>query len=429
MPDNSRTPQARAAAVKVLMDCLEKGRPLHNLPAHGSMRDLSVADRSLAGEIIHGVLRNLLRCDYLIKNHADIGFSRLDPQILWILRISVYQLDFMSAPEYAVVDDAVRLARYFGKPAAAGFVNGVLRSFLRQRDPLPAGNSVASLSIRFSHPGWLVKRFIFRYGVKKARKIMARNNLTPESYIRINPSKTSVEDFCRNLEDEGIPFAVFPALPDCLKIGLRGFNRHRLYIEGHCFYMDYGSQMVAARVGAEPGMIIGDFCAAPGGKSFILSSRTGPGGSVIAGDISRNRLLQMKKRIKLYGIDNCSLICADVEASVPVARGLDAILLDVPCSGLGTIRSNPDIRWLFKEENLLNQKVRQSSILRNGFQALEKGRNLFYTSCSTEPEENEEVVRKLLLDEPAAELVGEPYYTLADQDEGEGFFIAVIRRA
>ncbi|MFH1964935.1 MAG: hypothetical protein ABIJ42_05275, partial [Acidobacteriota bacterium] len=153
------------------------------------------------------------------------------------------------------------------------------------------------------------------------------------------------------------------------------------------------------------------------------------GGSVIAGDISMNRLLQMKKRIKLYGIDNCSLICADVEASAPVARGLDAILLDVPCSGLGTIRSNPDIRWLFKEENLPTQKARQSAILRNGFQALGKGRNLFYTSCSTEPEENEEVIRELLLDESAAELMGEPYYTLADQDEGEGFFIAVIRRA
>ena len=142
MPDTSRIPQARAAAVKILMDCIEQGRPLHNLPAHESMRDLSIPDRSLIGEIIYGVLRNLLRCDHLIINHSNIPFSRFDPQILWILRISVYQLDFMSTPEYAVVDDAVRLARYFGKPAAAGFVNGVLRSFLRQRVPLPAGNSV-----------------------------------------------------------------------------------------------------------------------------------------------------------------------------------------------------------------------------------------------------------------------------------------------
>ena len=429
MPDNSRTPQARSAAVKVLIDCLEKGRPMHNLPSHGSMRDLSIVDRGLAGEIIYGVLRNLLRCDFLIKCHAKTAFSRLDHEILWILRISVYQLDFMSAPEYAVVDDAVRLARYFGKPAAAGFVNGVLRSFLRQREALPSGNSISSLSIRYSHPEWLVRRYLSRYGIKNAKKRMGRNNLPPESYLRINPAKISQADFCRNLEKEDIPYDLYPEIPNCLKIRRRGFNRHPLYSEGYCFYMDYGSQMVAAGIKAEPGMRIGDFCAAPGGKSFILSSCVGPGGMVLAADISRPRLFQMAERMELYEIGNCSLVCADLESSVPPARGLDVILLDVPCSGLGTIRSNPDIRWLFKEEDILKQRVRQSAILRNGFASLAKGRKLFYTSCSTEPEENDEVITGLLQDEPAAELVGEPFYTLAGQDEGEGFFMAVIRRS
>ncbi len=429
MPDNSRTPHARSAAVKVLMDCLEKGLPLHNLPSHGSMRALSIADRSLAAEIIYGVLRNLLRCDFLIKCHVNTAFSHLDPAILWILRISVYQLDFMSAPEYAIVDDAVRLARYFGKPAAAGFVNGVLRSFLRKRDSLPTGNSISSLSIRYSHPGWLVKRYLSRYGIKTTKKMMSRNNLPPESYLRINPAKISQDDFCRNLDKEDIPYDLYPEMPNCLKIRRRGFNRHPLYSEGYCFYMDYGSQMVAAGIKAEPGMRIGDFCAAPGGKSFILSSCVLPGGMVIAGDVSRPRLFQMTKRMKLYGIDNCSLVCADLELSSPPARDLDVILLDVPCSGLGTIRSNPDIRWLFKEEDLLKQQARQSAILKNGFASLAKGRKLFYSSCSTEPEENEEVIMGLLQDEPAAELLGEPFYTLVGQDEGEGFFMAVIRRS
>jgi len=187
--------------------------------------------------------------------------------------------------------------------------------------------------------------------------------------------------------------------------------------------------MIASAVEAEPGMKIGDFCAAPGGKSFILSDRTGPGGIVLAADISRPRLRQMKLRMFHYGIGNCSMVCADMESSAPPARGLDRILLDVPCSGLGTIRSNPDIRWLFKEENLLKHKARQLLILRNGFYALEKGKKLFYTSCSTEPEENEQVIEAFLQAEPAAELLGEPLYTLADQDEGEGFFMAALKRS
>jgi 16S rRNA (cytosine967-C5)-methyltransferase len=187
--------------------------------------------------------------------------------------------------------------------------------------------------------------------------------------------------------------------------------------------------MVAAGVEAEPGMRIGDFCAAPGGKSFILASRTGPKGFILAADVSMYRLLQMRKRISLYGITNCSLVCSDLEYSAPAAASLDSVLLDVPCSGLGTIRSNPDIRWLFREENLLRQQSRQAAILRNGYNALAKGRKLFYTSCSTEPEENEDVIRRFLRDETSAELVGEPFYTHADQDEGEGFFMAVIRKS
>jgi len=331
-------------------------------------------------------------------------------------------------PEYAVVDEAVELTRFLGKSSAAGFVNGVLRSFLRQRHPLPAGNSLSSLSIRYSHPRWLVRRYISRYGLKAARKLMARNNLPPDSCLRINTVRISTDDFLRRLEAEEIPYTLLPDLPACLKVGARGFNRHRLYTEGYSFYMNHGSQKVAAAVEVEPGMRIGDFCAAPGGKSFILASRTGPGGLVLALDVSRSRLLQMKQRMELYGVGNCLLGCADLEKAGPPARGLDAVLLDVPCSGIGTIRSNPDIRWIFREEDLPRQQARQAAILRNGFRCLDRKQKLFYTTCSTEPEENEEVIRGFLRDEPGAELAGEPFHTLSYQDHGEGFFVAAIRR-
>ena len=213
MPDNTRVSPARAAAVRILMDCLEGKRPIHNLPSHQWFRNLEGPDIGLASEIIYGVLRNLLRCEYLVQCHTDTDLARLDPEVVTILRASVYQLDFMAVPEYAVVDEAVELTRFLGKSSAAGFVNGVLRSFLRQRHPLPAGNSLSSLSIRYSHPRWLVRRYISRYGLKAARKLMARNNLPPDSCLRINTVRISTDDFLRRLEAEEIPYTLLPDLP------------------------------------------------------------------------------------------------------------------------------------------------------------------------------------------------------------------------
>lgn len=428
MAENTAISPSRLAAVRVLMDSLGRGQPLHNFPAHPCVVSLGIQDKTSASEIVYGVLRNLLRLDYLVKSHSNTKFERIDPEVLWILRISLYQLEFMSCPDYAVVNDAVAMAGHFRKSSASGFINGLLRAFLRKRIPLPAGNSAASLAVRYSHPEWLVKRYLARHGTKPARKLMSLNNMPPEPYLRINPGRISRDEFIRSLDLEGLEWQDYPQLPGCVKVFSRGFNRHRLYREGACFYMDFGSQLVASVVEAEPGMRVGDFCAAPGGKSFILASRIGREGVVFASDVSRSRLEQMKKRMRHYGIDNCHLTCADLEASPPPFKGIDSCLLDVPCSGLGTIRSNPEIRWLLVEADLLKHQARQSAILHNCFRMLERGQRLYYSTCSSEPEENQEVIEGLLRNEPSAELAGEPFNTLDDQLQGEGYFLAEIRR-
>jgi len=429
MTENANVSPSRIAAARVLMETLEKGLPLSNLPGHPAFSSLGYQDRAFASEIVYGVLRNLLRCDYLIRGHSNTRFDRIDREVLWILRISLYQLEFMSSPDYAVVSDAVAMASCFRKSSAAGFINGLLRTFLRERVPLPAGNSVAGLAVRYSHPEWLVARYLARFGAKRARKMMAVNNKPPESYLRINPGRIGEDEFTDLLDREGIRWQDFPELPGCLKIFSRGFNRHHLYREGNCFYMDFGSQLIAFHVEAEPGMRVGDLCAAPGGKSFILADRTGPKGIVAASDISCSRLRQMQQRMIHYGIANCHLACADLEASLPPFSGLDSVLLDVPCSGLGTLSSNPEIRWLLREEDLLEHQARQAAILGNCFKSLRKGQKIYYSTCSSEPEENEEVVEALLRDEPSAELIGEPFNTIEDQLEGEGFFLAAIRKS
>lgn len=257
---------------------------------------------------------------------------------------------------------------------------------------------------------------------------MSTNNKPPDSYLRININKISREEFKKALDDEGISYQEFPEIPGGLKISHRGFNRHRLYQQGCCHYMDYGSQLIAEKLAAEPGMNIGDLCAAPGGKSFILASRVGDSGLVVSSDVNRTRIVEMKKRMELYRIENCSLFCCDLEAGPPPVRNLDLIFVDAPCSGLGTIRSNPDIRWLVTGQDLVRHHDRQTKMIRNCYRSLEKGRVLYYSTCSTEPEENQQVIERLLGEELTSELVNEPFDTWSGQWQGEGFYMAGIRK-
>jgi 16S rRNA (cytosine967-C5)-methyltransferase len=193
--------------------------------------------------------------------------------------------------------------------------------------------------------------------------------------------------------------------------------------------MDPSSQEVVSREDLSGHRLLGDFCAAAGGKSFLLATHMDPAAHLVSLDIAPERLRAMLHRSRLYGIEGIHLIQADLTNAPPLRGGFDFILLDVPCSGLGTIRSNPDIRWSVDEGQLVQYRARQTLLLENGFDLVSKDGTLVYSTCSTEPEENEQVVGALLKNEPRAQLVGDYHRTFPRlTGPGDAFFVARIRR-
>jgi len=418
----------RAHAVRILRDRTEKGTSLEGLFQSEAFTGLTARDQRLTRELVQGVFRNLSLIDYFISRRSQRPLSKVDQIILWILRVSVYQIEFTRIPDYASVHEAGSLCRRFKKSSAQSFVNGVLRGLLRKRPSLPDDSSSAALATRYSHPEWLVQRYLSRYGVEPTERILKRNNETPESILWVNPFRTNLADFLKQLAQEGIPYDVLGDLPNAVRVAAKGFTEHRLYQEGHCFFMDFSSQKVAQLCDLANKRLIGDLCAAPGGKTFVMADRAELGARILCSDIDFFRLKQTRKRAEHYGVPGLFFVQMDLTQPAACACRFHTLLLDVPCSGTGTLRSNPDARWRMEESDLKGFHDRQITLLRNAFSVLLPGSELIYSTCSTEPEENEDVVEEFLLSEKRSQLVENYFRTFPPQGQGDGFFAARVRR-
>ncbi|MBI4446941.1 MAG: hypothetical protein HY645_13680 [Acidobacteria bacterium] len=398
-----KQPSPRVLAVRLLQEVLSR-KHLGEISEDADFEQLEPRDRRLVLQLVYGVLSNRELLRFYLKSLAQEPSRKVDSVVSLVVWLALYQIEFLRVPERAAVHEAVQLCEDFDKPFAKGFVNAVLRQFIRQKPPLPAGDSAEELSIRFSHPVWLVRRYISRYGRSQALALMERNNRPPEPSLWVNPFQISLLDFCAQLEKEQISYELYPALPDCVLVSSPAFTQHRLYRKGFCFFMDVSSQKIAYLPDLEGKKLLADFCAAPGGKSFIIAARKVAGSTLVCCEVSARRLWSMKARSQQAAVPGLSFVQADLQQSAPFRCSFEFALLDVPCSGLGTLRSNPDIRWKIQEEDLQNLKTKQLRLLRNGFDAVGKGGELIYSTCSTEPEENEQVVEQFLSEDPRAEL-------------------------
>ena len=399
--------------------------------------NLSQQDAALATEIVNGVLQNMLLINYYIKCFSSLKFNKISPGILDILQVAVYQILFLDRiPDSAAVNDAVKRAKR-NNVRAAGFVNALTRKISVEKERLPeiAGTVPEKLSIQYSHPVWLVNRFISLYGVETTEKILAENNRKTSISVRINTLLITPQEFLEDEKDFSIGI-----IPDSATIEhSRGIENREAFKNGKFQVQDIASQVAALTLRPEKNTSVLDACAAPGGKSFLMAQLMQNTGKLVSCDIYSHKIELIRARAKTLGIKNMTAMLQDASVFNPEFEdAFDSVLADVPCSGLGIIRKKPDIRY--KDETELEKLPQlQLSILRNSARYVKKGGALLYSTCTVLPDENHEVIAAFLNDNDSfveekeyfdIPVINNPYGItfLPHISNTDGFYMCKLRR-
>jgi 16S rRNA (cytosine967-C5)-methyltransferase len=383
---------------------------------------LSSADRRLCHQLVLGTLRRLIPLDRLIDEAA--GKRTIDSEVRTILRLGFYQLLHLDrVPVHAVVNDSVNLVVRARKSSARGFVNAILRKAQTRGEARVPAEGIDGLSVATSHPVWLLERWRRQFGEEGAREIAEFGNVQPAPSFRWTLRTTD---------------AVRASVARCTEAS-RGEYLRELAANGKIYFQDPGSQIVARAVRLGEGESFLDVCAAPGGKATLVAlEHSYLGVRIVAGDISERRTATLASNCRNQGADSIEIVRFDAGGFLPFApASFDKILVDAPCSGTGTIRSNPEIRYNLSEADIRGFASKQLKILENASKCLKPGGTLVYATCSLETEENEEVCEAFLARNPAfrkiAPAVPEVMLTAGGfartvpfRDGTDGFFLAAF---
>jgi 16S rRNA (cytosine967-C5)-methyltransferase len=371
----------------------------------GRLRLADERDRALAAEIVLGTLRWRAALDHVIAWAGHRGIDAFDADVLDILRLSAYQILHLDrVPASAAVNDAVTLARQTGHTRAAGAVNAILRRVSRGRSTLPLPDATdrrAHLSVTWSHPVWLTDRWLARYGFEAALEWVRFNNAPAPLTLRANTLLTTRDELARALAREGVVTRPCAYAPDGLVVESGSPFGALPAADGHVLAQDEASQLVGAFAALPPLGRAADVCAAPGGKTAQLAAAAGPAGVVVAGDVRSRRVRLLRQTLRAARVATAHVVCHDVLGGLPFGAVFDTVLLDAPCSSLGTIRRDPDIRWSRRDTDLAVLADRQLRMLGAAAAGVRAGGVLVYATCSSEPEENEAVVDAFLASRPA----------------------------
>jgi len=410
-----------------------------SLDTHLRRHRLPPADAAFAGALFYGAIERRLTLDACIATHSSQRPGKLSPQVLCALRLGVYQLLYMQIPDHAAVGESVELVRKLGKGQAAGFVNGVLRAFLRggKQIPLPESGSLAErLSVEYSCPTPLVEILIDEHGEDTTRRFLAESLGRPPVAVRVNTLRTDPHTLAARLEREGVKSAPHTDLPGCLLLestgAIAGLPSFR---EGLFHVQDVSSQLCVAALGLKPGMRVLDVCAAPGGKTFTAAQIMENRGEIVACDLHEKRVGLISRRAQEMGISCITAICRDMSTHHPDLGSFDAVLCDLPCSGYGVIRRKPEIKYKTPDE-FANISTVQYNILESSAQYCREGASLLYSTCTFNPAENSGVTNRFALEHPdfsprsLGGLLGEETSrTLLGEYGGDGFYLAAFRKA
>lgn len=399
---------ARAVAARVL-ERVETDAAFADLALDGELarRALVPRDVALATELVYGTLRWQRYLDWILGPHSRRRLPALDPRVRVLLRLTAYQIAFLQrVPAFAAVNDAVTLAR--GAPGVAEYVNAVLRAFTRrgaaEREPAPPRDPLEALATRCSFPTWLATRWIARYGQAEAEALMRALNERPPLTVRANTLRLSPATLAGQLRaDEDVQTRATALAPEGVIVEGGGDpGRWRAFSDGACVVQDEASMLVARLLEPEAGATIADVCAAPGTKTTHLAQLMEDRGRVLAFDPQPARLSRVREAAARLGVGIVETTEGAVQTLAPRWAGTcDGVLVDAPCSNLGVLRRNPEVKWRRQPADIAAAAERQRSILAAAAGLVRPGGRLVYATCSLEPEENEEVVREFLAAQPA----------------------------
>lgn len=362
-------------------------------------------DQALFLELAVGATRMRAALDARIAPHSRRPLQDLEPEIRAILRLAAYQLHHLDrVPVHALVHESVQMTRRLQQGRASGFVNAVLRSLVRRRqlNPLPSRpterDSVEAaldyLSVTLSHPRWLVARWLDRHGLASTEAWCRFNNASPDVVVR--PPGQSAADLLGRLAQVGIEGAAACAYaPNAVRLPAGTLGRLPADLRQSLIVQDEGSQLVAWATAARPGDRVLDVCAAPGGKTLLLAEAAGDAGFIAAADHRPGRIALLRQTLT-RGTGHTTIVGLDAEKGLPFQTAFECVLLDAPCSGLGTLRRDPDIKWRRDASDLPVLAGRQRRMLAQAADAVRPGGSLLYATCSSEPEENDDVVAAFL---------------------------------
>ncbi|PYM19991.1 MAG: 16S rRNA (cytosine(967)-C(5))-methyltransferase RsmB [Candidatus Rokuibacteriota bacterium] len=376
------------------------------LDAELARRALPPRDIALATELIYGTLRWQRYLDWILSPHSRRRLPSLDARVRVLLRLTAYQLAFLErVPAFAAVNDAVTLAR--GAPGVAEYVNAVLRAFARrgapEREPAPPREALEALATRCSFPSWLAARWLARYGAEEAEALMRALNERPPLTLRANTRRTGRDALAERLRaEEQVQTRPTTLAPEGLVAESGGApGRWRAFAEGDCVAQDEASMLVARLLEPAPGETVADVCAAPGTKTTHLAQLMDDRGRVLALDPQPARLARVTEAAARLGLTIVETIEGPVETLAPRWAGAcDRVLVDAPCTNLGVLRRNPEVKWRRQPGDVAAVAERQRSILTAAATLVRPGGCLVYATCSLEPEENDAVVRDFLAAQP-----------------------------
>ena len=436
---------ARATALRVLVSCRTNGAWADAaLKAQLSRDGLSGPDAALCSRIVYGVMQNRMLLDHYIGAYCSQKPDHLQLPLLDILRIGAYQILYLDKiPDSAAVNESVELAKMNKRGQAAGLVNAVLRKISKNKDDLPAipdKDAERYLSIRYSHPKWLVKRLVNLLGREEAEAFLAADNGVSPMTIQVNPLKTTQEALMEELSQQGVTAKPHAWVPGCLELsGTGDLTALSAFREGKFMVQDGAARLVSLIADVKPGQKVLDVCAAPGGKSFSSAFAMEDNGKIVSCDLHENKLKRIHEGGERLGLTCIETVTADGRDHRADWDGkFDTVLVDAPCSGLGIIRKKPDTRYK-KADELFTLPVIQAAILENAARYVRPGGTLVYSTCTILPEENEQVTDAFLAEHPdftkdafvLPDPVGKTDGSLTlwpQRHETDGFYICRMKR-